>query len=142
MATFKAIFLMIFAVAGAALVVSTVGSEVSTNYNTSFIEANQTSAMATLTEESHIAAAKMESTQASLQKLGTGDLVGFVFTLPSQIGAILSLFIVDIPNMFHAVFSSIISAFGLPAELAFIVYAMILVIVVFVVLSIWTRSEV
>ena len=101
---------------------------------------NRTTYYQDVIDESDNISSDMNQTTVWLKQLTSGDLVGFVFSMPTNVAKILGLF-VEIPSMMFAVFSSTLAIFGIPPFITGIISVMGIVLIALLIIGIWAQGR-
>ena len=100
---------------------------------------NSTDPYTGIQDESAKISEDMEQIQDWLQELTSGDVLGFVFAMPSNVAKILGLFVL-VPNLLNSIFTSILAVFGIPVFITHIFEVMMIVVVLLIIAGIWATE--
>jgi hypothetical protein len=116
-----------------------VNTDLAATYNVTMGD-NTTTRYEAIRDESRIISSKAEQIHVWLQDLTEGNLLGFVYAMPTNIANVIGIFL-TIPNIAYSVFDSTLAAFGIPSFVTGVISVMLIVVVILAVVGIWTEGR-
>jgi hypothetical protein len=138
--TIKAILFALLVASLFAFVGLQVSSDLSATYGVTMSD-NTSSRYQVIQDESNNVATKVNQTYVWLQDLTSGNILGFIYAMPTNIANVLGVFL-TLPNLAYSVFDSTLAIFGIPSFVSGIIAVMLIITVVLIIVGIWTEGRV
>jgi hypothetical protein len=117
-----------------------VNSDLATTYGVTMSDAKTNETFGNVQKEASIVSGKVQQVNAWLQDLTEGNLLGFVYAMPTNIANVLGIFL-TIPNIAYSVFDATLSSFGIPSFVTGIISVMLIITVILIIVNIWTEGR-
>lgn len=102
------------------------------------VSASDNSSLSAMTNVYNETATDINTIQSELSNVKQVNLAGLIFGLPDAVVASIKLILIDVPSLVHTIITELFAVLQLPTELVYGLYLIVLIVVVFAVMSIWT----